>query len=170
MYLAQNFQITVPLVCVRKSGEDIRGQEPSPARNTLSAVRVRFCSGSCGLRQSQCCSQTLQALADPTKPREEKAYGMNSSIFKKQLPICLVKPHPYLHHSSRSQMLPFSTSKLSALDSFPDAQSLRFSSPHPAATKLTEGNTFVYAPSYPFSLSWFPAEILSRYQLSLSNS
>lgn len=104
------------------------------------------------------------------KAQGGEAYWMKSSIFKKQLPICLVKPHPYLHHSSRSQMLPFSTSKLSALDSFPDAQSLRFSSPHPAATKLTEGNTFVYAPSYPFSLSWFPAEILSRYQLSLSNS
>lgn len=139
-------------VCLCKGGKEVRAKEASPACNRISnqfkvlfwelwpQARPAFVNRSC---------RHWLILQSKARPRLTKDL-IKFSIFKKQLLFFIVMS--YLP-PAWSQMFPFFNSKPQSSSQMHQASSIPVLDP--VAGKLTERNTFVYAPSHTFSLSGF---------------
>lgn len=84
-------------VCVRGALGDIRAKEPSPACNTLSAINLRLCSGSFGLRQGQLLLTEAAGTGWSYKAKPVEGLPkdlIRFSFFKQQLLIWIWMPCP----------------------------------------------------------------------------
>lgn len=87
-----------PWVGLYKGGWDSRTKMPRPACNTLSAISSLFRSGSCGLRQGSLLLTEAVGTGGSYKAKQVEGLPkdlIKCSIFKKQLLICIVMPHPF---------------------------------------------------------------------------